>query len=72
MNPLRSSIPSLLSASMVCGDRWKSAPLSRFGRHNPYLHSSRLLTRSPVEPRLATEKPKKPHRRMLDARSWPG
>ena len=45
---------------MARGDRWNSAPLSGFARHNPYLPSSRLVTRSPVDFRLATESPKYP------------
>jgi hypothetical protein len=60
MNPSRSGIPTLPSASTARGDRWNSAPLSGIGRYNPYLPSSRLVTRSPVDLRLATESPTHP------------
>ncbi len=45
---------------MARGDRWDSALLSGSAHHNPYLRSSRLVTRSPVDFRLATESPKYP------------
>ena len=60
MNPSRSGITTLPSASTARGDHWNSAPLSGFGRYNPYLPASRLVTRSPVDLRLAAESPTYP------------